>query len=294
LELYDYRITQWRGYNHSAKKAKLEAKRKKNKPQTQTEHNLGLNNLSQGLNNPPYELNNLSQGLNNLSESPKPPSDIASKSPQTITDYSNYLYVSNTNTQFFDNEVEIQLSEDDFEISSEEQEEIQEAITESLLINDDPIFRDCSIPETNRGQIEELESIEDKGIDGFNFNYGELGKNKDFQEWLARKWKAKYPDITSMHEAIANVKAYFINQPEKIMIRWEEYQAEKKQRIDAQDLLLNNYNNNSVNIYSDQYGRSVKVNDYTGYHQKLEEEKPNPKVAQMMKDFLANFQGGRR
>ena len=47
-----------------------------------------------------------------------------------------------------------------------------------------------------------------------------------FQEWLAKKWLAKYDDIADIYEAKANVLAYFNNDPQKLPIRWKEYQAQ--------------------------------------------------------------------
>ena len=47
-----------------------------------------------------------------------------------------------------------------------------------------------------------------------------------FQEWLAKRWLAKHKDILDIYEAKANVLAYFCNKPEKLPIRWEEYQEE--------------------------------------------------------------------
>ena len=195
--------------------------------------------------------------------------------------------------------------------------EIKNAIADSLSEKEEQTFRDCSIEENNQIQDEEQERVEIVNLSSL-----EIAKNPDFQEWLARKWKVKYGDITSMAEAIANVKAHFINQPEKIMIRWEEYQAERQQRVEAKNLLLNNYqsmesargkgqrakddnqdgniHNSSLSIqncsvYSDG-NRTVKMNDYTGYHQKLQEEKPNPKVTEMMKLYLEQLKmkGGRK
>ena len=124
-----------------------------------------------------------------------------------------------------------------------------------------------------------------------------------------------------MNEAIANVKAYFINHPEKIAIRWEEYQAELNDRAKNEILRSqrlqqyqtqtncnsatsdnevpcfqndrqqnNSYQDNLPNetiVLQDQDGRQVKINDYTGCHQQLEREKPNPKVSQMLGDAIA-------
>ena len=45
-----------------------------------------------------------------------------------------------------------------------------------------------------------------------------------FQEWLAKRWMAKFDDIADIHEAKANVLAYFRNDPAKLPIKWEEYQ----------------------------------------------------------------------
>ena len=47
-----------------------------------------------------------------------------------------------------------------------------------------------------------------------------------FQEWLAKRWLAKFEDIADLYEAKANVLSYFRNDPVKLPIKWEEYQGQ--------------------------------------------------------------------
>ncbi|BAQ61623.1 hypothetical protein GM3708_2029 [Geminocystis sp. NIES-3708] len=56
----------------------------------------------------------------------------------------------------------------------------------------------------------------------WNIN-GKLDPN--FHNWLAQKWLIKYPD-SDIYETKANVLSYFRNDPVKLPIKWEQYQAE--------------------------------------------------------------------
>ncbi len=65
---------------------------------------------------------------------------------------------------------------------------------------------------------------------------GKLDRN--FQEWLAKKWVAKYGD--DIYEAKANVLSYFRNDPAKLPIKWEQYHSEFKARFENIDTRLKN------------------------------------------------------
>ncbi len=65
---------------------------------------------------------------------------------------------------------------------------------------------------------------------------GKLERN--FQEWLAKKWVAKYGD--DIYEAKANVLSYFRNDPAKLPIKWEQYHSEFKARFENIDTRLKN------------------------------------------------------
>ncbi len=65
---------------------------------------------------------------------------------------------------------------------------------------------------------------------------GKLDRN--FQEWLAKKWVAKYGD--DIYEAKANVLSYFRNDPAKLPIKWEQYHSEFQARFENIDTRLKN------------------------------------------------------
>ena len=65
---------------------------------------------------------------------------------------------------------------------------------------------------------------------------GKLERN--FQEWLAKKWVAKYGD--DIYEAKANVLSYFRNDPAKLPIKWEQYHSEFQARFENIDTRLKN------------------------------------------------------
>ena len=65
---------------------------------------------------------------------------------------------------------------------------------------------------------------------------GKLDHN--FQEWLAKKWVAKYGD--DIYEAKANVLSYFRNDPAKLPIKWEQYHSEFQARFENIDTRLKN------------------------------------------------------
>ncbi|MGL5075081.1 MAG: hypothetical protein ACRDBG_04485 [Waterburya sp.] len=60
---------------------------------------------------------------------------------------------------------------------------------------------------------------------------GKLDPN--FQEWLAKKWLDWFGDRYKgdLFAAKADVLAYFVNQPEKLPIRWQQYHEEYKYRF---------------------------------------------------------------
>lgn len=62
---------------------------------------------------------------------------------------------------------------------------------------------------------------------------GKLDPN--FQEWLAKKWLEQFGDRYKgdLFAAKADVLAHFVNQPEKLPIRWQQYHEEYKYRFEV-------------------------------------------------------------
>ena len=58
--------------------------------------------------------------------------------------------------------------------------------------------------------------------------------NVDFIRWMASRWKVKFPDNAERptEEIMADVLAYFANQPEKVAIQWDAYYAIAHRKIE--------------------------------------------------------------
>jgi hypothetical protein len=61
---------------------------------------------------------------------------------------------------------------------------------------------------------------------------GDINFNPDFLDWQGKRWKDNFgsPDLAG---AIANFRASLINKPERIQIRWDEYQMHFSQRLQS-------------------------------------------------------------
>ena len=138
-------------------------------------------------------------------------------------------------------------------------EKITDEIANSINQQEEEFFRSCSASEVKKIQeyvkiYKEEDKLKSNPSKGFNHRSSYKDKRRAnklsrtqrinwqwmpegawningkldpaFQEWLAKRWLAKYNDIADIYEAKANVLAYFHNDPEKLPIRWEQYQAE--------------------------------------------------------------------
>ncbi len=195
----------------------------------------------------------------------------AYESSQTIQSNSNDSYVSNTPTL-----------KNNFSFKKEDnQNDIQEEILDNNESIDIDEIREAiaeSINDENENKCSEADSTKELTQE---FNYEKARKDKDFIDWLARDWVTRYNDMT-LNKARSNVRSYFINDPEKTEIRWNEYQVELKER-QSNNQLINQ--SGSVNVYSDQYGNKTKVNDFTGCHDRQEEVE----VSDQAKNKFAKF-----
>lgn len=136
----------------------------------------------------------------------------------------------------------------------------------------------------------------------------------NFHDWLANKWMTQY-NKTDFFSAKADVLAYFQKAPERLPIRWEQYQQETSARI----VSLQDKHNRGLNLsrqeqqfiakHSNQSPstqisepstktivlsdgqRTVYSNDYTNLSHKEPEIPVNPKATQMIKDWLQTMTG---
>ncbi len=193
-------------------------------------------------------------------------SELDSNFPQTSQTNQTSSYVSNYETHTQNKILQDKQKKNSQEAFNEfalDPEKITDAIAQSINQQEEEFFRSCSIEEIEGGQKDEqiypqedkLNSKSTKGFgtqrsrtkgEGSNDQGQKLSRTQSinwqwlpegvwningkldpaFQEWLAKKWLAKYDDIADIYEAKANVLAYFHNNPQKLPIRWEEYQAQ--------------------------------------------------------------------
>lgn len=180
------------------------------------------------------------------------------------------------------------------QVDSIDVDEIRQAI--ALSINDEEktkISAGSNTSETQELQEAELKNPTNKEIqdtNSDNYSYGKAKKDRNFIEWLARDWVTRFGDMT-IHKARSNVRAYLINQPEKCEIRWEEYQIYLSQKRSNEELRNQSKKQSSVNVYSDEYGNKMKVNDFTGCHDRQEAVQLSEESKSKFADFGKNLFG---
>ena len=180
-------------------------------------------------------------------------------SPQTLQTIQTSSYVSDLETHKKEKVLQIkdpwiEEKEEDGQGTINElnltEEIITDEIANSIKQQEEEFFRSCSAKEINNIQSERTilpevvsarttPAIQDKSdktlsrTQSVNWKWLPEGAwningklDPAFQEWLAKKWLAKYDDLADIYEAKANVLAYFHNDPQKLPIRWEQYQEE--------------------------------------------------------------------
>ena len=194
--------------------------------------------------------------------------ELDSTVSQTLQTPQTSSYVSNQETHTQENVLQDKEKKNGQEVINEstiDQEKITDELAKSITQQEEEFFRSCSANEIKKIQeyvkiYKEEEKLKSNSSKGFNHrsNYkdkrraNKLSRTQGinwqwmpegawningkldpaFQEWLAKKWLYKYDDIADIYEAKANVLAYFHNDPQKLPIRWEQYQEEFLSKAD--------------------------------------------------------------